>query len=143
MSSLTREILERLYLVENLSQREIAEELDFTQPGVSQAMDRFGIDARSTSLSTSMAKSGPTPRLDNHGYEYIQNSVLGETVQFRLHRLVAMAEYGIERVADGVVHHKNNIPWDNRPKNLEVLEDTEHRSLHARKRSRSSGGQFA
>jgi len=142
MSSLTREILERLYLVENLSQREIAEELDFTQPGVSRAMDRFDIEARSTSLSTSMAKSGPTPRLDNHGYEYIQNSVLGETVQFRLHRLVAMAEYGIERVADGVVHHKNNIPWDNRPKNLEVLEDTEHRSLHARKQCRSSGGQF-
>jgi len=28
------------------------------------------------------------------------------------------------------VHHKNDIPWDNRPDNLEVMKHGEHRSLH-------------
>lgn len=60
-------------------------------------------------------------------YEVVQ-SPEGEV---RLHRLVAVAEYGFEAVAGQQVHHANRIPWDNRPENLLVLSPSEHSRLHA------------
>jgi transposase-like protein len=47
-----------------------------------------------------------------------------------LHRLLAVAEYGIEAVKDKHIHHENQIPWDNRPENIEPLTASEHMSLH-------------
>ncbi|NWM54968.1 hypothetical protein GY652_27320, partial [Escherichia coli] len=34
--------------------------------------------------------------------------------------------HGYDAVAGKQVHHKNEIPWDNRPENLEPLSDEEH-----------------
>lgn len=31
---------------------------------------------------------------------------------------------------DDIVHHKNNIPWDNRLENLEAMSRSEHSILH-------------
>jgi hypothetical protein len=47
-----------------------------------------------------------------------------------VHRLVAVAEWGIEAVRDKDIHHKNGVPWDNRPENLEPLTRKEHREVH-------------
>jgi predicted DNA-binding protein YlxM (UPF0122 family) len=47
-----------------------------------------------------------------------------------VHRLIAVAEYGIDAVKDKVVHHKSNIPWDNRPGNLEIMPAEEHSRMH-------------
>jgi len=47
-----------------------------------------------------------------------------------VHRLIAVAEYGIDAVKDKVVHHKSNIPWDNRPGNLEIMTAEEHSRMH-------------
>lgn len=143
MSQLTEKRLKKLYWEENLSQAEIAKELEVSQAGVSRAMERHGIETRSQNLATSMAKSGPSPKLDNHGYVYVQTRQRGEIVQFRLHRLVAVAEYGLDQVAEKVVHHKNNISWDNRPENLELLDDSQHKQRHADARRRGEGGEFA
>jgi len=33
-------------------------------------------------------------------------------------------------VKDKHVHHKNGIPWDNRPENLEAMSRQEHRTIH-------------
>jgi len=52
---------------------------------------------------------------------------------FEVHRLLAIAEYGIDAVAGKDVHHKNQIPWDNRPENIELLSKEEHGKLHAEK----------
>ena len=48
-----------------------------------------------------------------------------------LHRLTAVAEYGIEAVADSVVHHKNGVRFDNRPENLELMSNAEHSRLES------------
>jgi hypothetical protein len=50
--------------------------------------------------------------------------------QALVHRLVAVAEYGFEAVCDSHVHHKNGIPWDNRPSNLEVVSEKHHTNKH-------------
>ena len=36
------------------------------------------------------------------------------------------------RTSTLVIHHKNRKPTDNRPKNLRVLTDQEHKDLHKR-----------
>jgi len=60
------------------------------------------------------------------GYESVgdQHSEVG------VHRLVAVAEYGVDAVSDGIVHHRNGIPWDNRPGNLETMSRGDHLKLH-------------
>jgi len=50
--------------------------------------------------------------------------------QVRVHRLLAVAEFGFDAVADCDVHHINGIGWDNRPENIEVLTRSEHSALH-------------
>jgi hypothetical protein len=47
-----------------------------------------------------------------------------------VHRLLAVAEYGTEAVKDKVVHHKNNIPFDNRLSNIELMDSSEHARHH-------------
>ena len=47
-----------------------------------------------------------------------------------VHRLLAVALYGFDEVADNVVHHKNGVKWDNRHENIEVMSLGEHTSLH-------------
>lgn len=49
-----------------------------------------------------------------------------------VHRLLAVSENGIDAVKDKHVHHKNGVPWDNRPKNIEVLSEAEHKSKHSK-----------
>lgn len=46
------------------------------------------------------------------------------------HRLQMVAEHGFEELIGKVVHHKNEIPWDNRPDNLELLSPSEHAMVH-------------
>lgn len=61
---------------------------------------------------------------------------------FVLHRLVAVSKYGIEKVKGKQVHHKNGIPWDNRPKNLELMSASDHIELHNEARNRDEKGRF-
>lgn len=45
-------------------------------------------------------------------------------------RLLAVAEFGFEAVRDKEVHHKNGIPWDNRPGNVKPLSPGNHSRHH-------------
>lgn len=54
----------------------------------------------------------------------------GDEGSIGIHRLLAVAEYGLDAVAGMDVHHKNGIPWDNRPENIELLTRSEHMRTH-------------
>ncbi len=51
---------------------------------------------------------------------------------FSIHRLVAVAEYGIEAVEENDVYHLNTVAWDNRPSNLELVKDARMRTFAKR-----------
>lgn len=47
------------------------------------------------------------------------------------HRLIAEWMAGRQLESTEVVHHKNFKKWDNRPENLEIMNETDHRRYHA------------
>jgi DNA-binding HxlR family transcriptional regulator len=61
-----------------------------------------------------------------YGYEHSRSVVDGDSDVIGIHRLIAVAEYGFDAVADHEVHHLNTIPWDNRSENLVPLNKTDH-----------------
>jgi DNA-binding transcriptional ArsR family regulator len=64
------------------------------------------------------------------GYEY-GVCTLNEADSIPIHRLVAIAEYGVDAVAGREIHHKNGIKWDNRPSNLTPLDREAHARHHS------------
>lgn len=61
------------------------------------------------------------------GYSTIHHQQGGEKHAFPVHRLVAVAEYGIEAVEGKQIHHKNKHPSDNSPGNLVPLSASLHK----------------
>lgn len=67
------------------------------------------------------------------GYEYLRDRAAGEDETVYVHQLVLVAAGAdpSEVFAPGVdVHHRNHIPWDNRPSNLALEDHREHRRAH-------------
>lgn len=68
------------------------------------------------------------------GYEYVRDRAGGDDVTVYLHQLVALLHDDITPsqvfAPDHDVHHRNCIPWDNRPDNVELRESREHRLSH-------------
>jgi hypothetical protein len=67
------------------------------------------------------------------GYEYLRCRAAGSDDTVYVHQLLA--------IADGAdpsevfrphfdVHHRNHVPWDNRPENLRLEPAEEHRRSH-------------
>jgi hypothetical protein len=50
-----------------------------------------------------------------------------------VHRLLAVAEWGVDAVKGKHVHHENGVKWDNRVGNLELLNPSEHAKMHYEK----------
>lgn len=133
--------LKEKYVNEEKSLAEIAELAGVSVSTVSRAMDRNGIDRRSPGEHHKKNQSIQTRKLTNH--EQIKFTVNGNTHYYDVHRLVAIAEFGLDEVGGRIVHHKNGIPWDNRPSNLELIESqSEHARRHSRERKRDELGRY-
>lgn len=119
-------LLRQLYENEEKSVAEMTEILDCSETTVRNYMRWFGIECRNgTDRDLSPAWYGTRP----DGYECWHD---GHQIVY-VHRLVAVAEWGFDAVASGVVHHKNRIRWDNRPENLHPFEsNSAHIRHHAR-----------
>jgi hypothetical protein len=65
----------------------------------------------------------------NRYYEDWRVKVDGVPKRVYNHRLLAVALWGFDAVADKEIHHKNGIPWDNRPSNLSLVSSSEHQRI--------------
>ena len=129
------ELMRELYHGKRMTQREIADHFDneITQAGIGYCLDELGIEKRSRAESAKIRhqKEVIKPYTDRVlGYEKVDHTHDGDRWQVFLHRLLAVHKYGLEEIKGKVVHHKNNIPWDNRPENLGLMTVAEHAAHH-------------
>lgn len=128
--------LREKYLKERLSAADIGELAGCSDETVLRYLRKYNIPRRDMSTAVAYGKRRQhgeyTPfRTHERGYEYWRGKFKGETEgRVAVHRLAAVAWYGYDAVCDNVVHHKNNVPWDNRPKNLEVMTNGDHAVHH-------------
>lgn len=129
-----KEILNELYWNKGMTQEEIGNKYDVHRKTVQYWMKKLGVDRR-------------TPRQDRAGcfdiekneYPRFRTEVDGELKGVKIHRLMAVAKFGFEKVKNNVVHHKNGIKWDNRFENLELMNHGEHTKHHNEEREFSIG----
>jgi len=122
--------LRELYWDRGLSMRGVADELGTDVDRVDYWMGVHGIETRKSNTQQHYAGL----RMNEDGYMVWRTYVDGTYHRVRVHRLLAVAEYGFDAVADADVHHKNGVRFDNRPKNIEPLPPSEHRQLHGEER---------
>lgn len=121
-----------MYVEKNMTVYEIADEFNCSNSAILGSLNEYDIETRSCSDYESDI---PILRTHPRGYENVYSNDVGVSI----HRLVAISEYGFDEVIGKDVHHKNEIPWDNRPENLEVMTRSEHSSYHSQKQQRYNG----
>lgn len=120
-----------LYQKKKLSSNEIAEILPCNRGHVKRSLRELGIERRSQSEAAKLGQLKRPPVYRTHqGHEEVCTEVNGDHKVIGIHRLVAVAEWGIDAVKGKETHHKNGIGWDNRPENLELLTKAEHARRH-------------
>lgn len=120
------ELLRELYLDDRMSMNQIRKRWDCSINTVSTWLDKYGIEKRSRSQSKMDDLYDISFYHHTRGYE-----ILRPPDGFVLvHRLLAVAEYGFDAVCGMDVHHKNEIPWDNRPDNIELVAPDKHARRH-------------
>jgi predicted DNA-binding protein YlxM (UPF0122 family) len=128
------ETLRRLYWDEGLSMPEIAERSDVKYHStILHWMEKHGIERREK-VPASIEKRRveyANLRLGKKGHPRWETKYDGGSDTLFVHRLIAVSEWGYESVASNDVHHKNGIPWDNRPENLKIVGHAEHTSIHS------------
>lgn len=134
-----KETLEKLYVEQRLSTTEIAEKLDCGSSTISVWLDKHGIDSRSRveGVRERFDKTGPSMSTSTQGYETFQvenEKENGRTV-LKHHRLLALLKYSPSELEGKLIHHKNEVPWDNRPENLELMSKSEHMKHHNKGKS--------
>lgn len=127
--------LRERYVEDDMSQGEIARLCGVERPTIYRWLNRHGIERRPVSRQASWHNRRDVAYFRTHGsgYERWQDAVGGKA-HVRVHSLLAIAEgCPSEKVFSSryEIHHKNGVPWDNRPENIELLSVSDHRRLHA------------
>lgn len=121
-----KEWLSEMYYDEELSQHEIADVLGCGQMSVSRWMDKYGMETRKANYEKYGSHS-----FNQKGYECFSHTPKeGCGGRILIHRLIMVAQEGVEAVKGKVVHHKNNMSCDNRFSNLELMDRSDHTSYH-------------
>lgn len=117
------DVLIELYVDKKMALRDVGEKLGVSPKKVRLDMEHHGIPRRSKSIM-----ANPKLRTYSKGYEVFANG--GNQVYH--HRLLAVSEWGFDAVKDMEIHHKNEIPWDNRIDNIMIVTPEQHRWIHNR-----------
>jgi hypothetical protein len=131
-----KETLERMYWEEDMSMGDIGNELGCDSKTVQYWLEKFDLGTRSRSEARTLQEMKKPLRLNLNqgGYEIIHDQYgqsRGEkTTHVLHHRLLAAVETPLNELEGKVVHHKNNVPWDNRRANLEVMTFSDHMKHH-------------
>lgn len=137
----SKETLRELYYDDGLTYQQIADELGTSWTTVARKMSEFDIQpgydlSGLKEYNEETYKPYASFRTRTDGYEVARSVTWnGEDYErdcVRIHRLIAVAEYGFDALAGMEVHHKTGCPWDNRPENLQLATPGEHQELHAR-----------
>lgn len=122
------ELLRELHREKKYSVPEIADGFDCDESTIRKFLRRYQIPMRDTRGGDPL---DPVPfrQIISHRQPYEAWDDSGNVVL--VHRLIAVAEEGFAAVCGKVVHHRNNIPWDNRPANLQVMTRSEHSEVHS------------
>lgn len=121
-----------LYCEKKHTVTEIAERFNCSRSCVIGWLRRHNIERRGRieEATRAIRKKPPKIRTDQSGYEVVESTIGGETDHLRVHRLIYAAEYGVNAVDGKIIHHRNGIPWDNRPGNLEAMSAENHGRHH-------------
>lgn len=118
--------LEFLYHEQGWTLQEIADEFGVSQKTVINRFDEFDIETRNRGKHCRTEHAN----LGTWRYEMWTSYEDGKQRKVYVHRLLAVAEYGFDKVVNNHVHHKNELKWDNRPDNIELLTSQEHLREH-------------
>jgi len=115
------ELIEELYWEDGMTVRDISKKFNCGKSSILRTMNEYDIPRRDRSATVKYQS-----HTDGRAYMIFrsQDDFVYE------HRLLAVAEYGFEEVKNMHVHHKNEIKWDNRPDNLELMTPSEHIKHH-------------
>lgn len=129
---ISEEKIRELYLEQKLSIRDVTDEMGTSGRVLRKRMDECGIETRGKSEAVAIHERRKPAEFVTYpfGYEMWRNKHNGTKHNVLVHRLLAVAEWGFEAVCDKHVHHKDKIPWDNRPENLELMSSSEHAKHH-------------
>lgn len=122
------EDLQRLYHDESMSTRDIAEITGVSKDAIRYHMEKHGIDRKDRIEATREKRLSNTAAFYTDEYGGYEKWTADSHV--RVHRLLAVAEYGYEAVCGSDVHHINGVPWDNRPENISLMGHGEHTTHH-------------
>lgn len=115
--------LDAMYNENKMSTREIADIYDVGADTVLTALRKNGVGPRER---LEYQKYLPAQYYTHEGYEVWVDGSDGTNDTVKVHRLLAVSEFGFDNVVGKDVHHTNSIPFDNRPDNIEVLTKEEH-----------------
>lgn len=127
------ETLRRLHWDEGLSLGDMAERLGCGKTTVHRWMGRLDVDRRDhkSAVVNEFRKKYARYRVTQDGYCIWQSFHNGGTDRMQVHRLLAVAEYGIDAVKGRVVHHEDGVKWNNVPGNISLMDNSEHTKHHA------------
>jgi transposase len=126
------ETLRRLYWDEGLTIGEVASETGASKTTIKKWMNHHDIPRRDSVEASKAARrvERATFITGTDGYEFWQSRTEDGLKHVYVHRLLAVAEFGFETVCGNIVHHRNNISWDNQHENIAVMSRSDHSDIH-------------